>query len=74
MLCGSKGDALSLCTERREICRRPGDPEHGTKQEVVDPVSAGQVVVEQVGGGGGFRGGRSQRGRWRQRLEEGAEP
>jgi hypothetical protein len=49
MLCGSKGNALSLCTERREIRRRPCNPEHGTNQEVVDPVSAGQVVVEQAG-------------------------
>jgi hypothetical protein len=43
MLCGSKGEALSLCTERRVIRRRPCDPEHGTNQEVVDPVSVGQV-------------------------------
>jgi hypothetical protein len=49
MLCGSKGNALNLCTERREIRRRPCNPEHGTNQEVVDPVSAGQVVVEQAG-------------------------
>jgi hypothetical protein len=56
------------------IRQRPCDPEHGTNQEVVDPVSVGQVVVEQAGGGGGSGGGRSQRGRWRQRLEEGVEP